>query len=235
MKLEFEILKDHEDFVAINKPSGWAVHKSKLVGNTPVVLQVLRDQLDCYLYPVHRLDQGTSGILIFAKSSEAASIFSMQIRGRLWDKTYQCLVRGWPKDSFSCNKPLRKAKDKEEKEAETDFNLLNKFEIPFGVGKFPTTRLSLIEATPKSGIYHQIRRHLNHLANPIVGDRMHGDNKINHLLTDHFSNKRLLLHASGLRFEWKKKDIQIECPISNEFKAVVAKIESSNILSNKVE
>ncbi len=213
----YEILTENEDFIAINKLAGEAVHASAHIGNAPVILQNLRDQIGQRLYPVHRLDQPTSGVLVFAKSSEAASVLAEQIRENQWQKEYHCICRGWMEESLVCEKPLKKLNGKDPKEALTTFESVQKWLLPYGNDRFPQTRVQKIKAFPKTGIYHQIRRHLNHLNFPIVGDRMHGDNKFNHLLKEKSEVEGLMLHAKRLSFDWRKKRIEIEAPYPNSF------------------
>ena len=70
----FHIIYEDEHYIAINKPTGILVHRTKISEDKIFVLQLLRDQIGERVFPIHRLDRATSGVLIFGKSSEAASL-----------------------------------------------------------------------------------------------------------------------------------------------------------------
>lgn len=83
----FEILYQDNNLIAINKPSGWLVHRSWLDKNESiVVMQTLRDQIGQHVFPVHRLDRPTSGVLLFALSSEVARSLSVQFASKQIEK-----------------------------------------------------------------------------------------------------------------------------------------------------
>ncbi|TFH91911.1 tRNA pseudouridine(65) synthase TruC [Vibrio ouci] len=206
-----EIVFQDEYFVAVNKPAGMLVHRSWLDKHeTQFVMQTLRDQIGQHVFPLHRLDRPTSGVLIFALSSEVASQVMPMFANHEMEKTYHAIVRGWIEESGRLDYALKveldkiadkhASQEKEAQEAITDYWPLAKVEVPHSTSKFPTTRYCLMEMKPLTGRKHQLRRHMAHLRHPIVGDTTHGDGKHNKLYREVYDSHRLLLHASSLEF-----------------------------------
>lgn len=206
-----EIVYQDEYFVAVNKPAGMLVHRSWLDKHeTQFVMQTLRDQIDQHVFPLHRLDRPTSGVLIFALSSQTASQAMPMFANHEMKKTYHAIVRGWIEEGARLDYPLKveldkiadkfASKEKEAQEAVTDYQPLAHVEVPLSTGRFPTTRYCLMELSPHTGRKHQLRRHMAHLRHPIVGDTTHGDGKHNKLFRDVYDSHRLLLHATSLEF-----------------------------------
>ncbi|WP_159653720.1 tRNA pseudouridine(65) synthase TruC [Vibrio atypicus] len=206
-----EIIYQDEYFVAVNKPAGMLVHRSWLDKHeTQFVMQTLRDQIGQHVFPLHRLDRPTSGVLIFALSSEVASQVMPMFANHEMEKTYHAIVRGWILEEGRLDYALKveldkiadkhASKEKEPQEAVTDYKPLAQVEVPHSTGRFPTTRYCLMEMKPLTGRKHQLRRHMAHLRHPIVGDTTHGDGKHNKLFRDVYDSHRLLLHASSLTF-----------------------------------
>lgn len=206
-----DIIYQDEYLVAVNKPAGMLVHRSWLDKHeTQFVMQTLRDQIGQHVFPLHRLDRPTSGVLIFALSSEIAAKVMPMFAMHQMEKTYYAVVRGWLENAAILDYPLTQeldkiadkfaSKQKEPQEAITEYRPIAKTEVPFSTGTFPTSRYTLIEMKPKTGRKHQLRRHMHHLSHPIIGDTTHGDGKHNRLFREHFDAHRLLLHAAELRF-----------------------------------
>jgi tRNA pseudouridine65 synthase len=193
--MELEILYRDELIVAVNKPSGWDVHRNEFNRHRPIVLQALRNQINKEVHPVHRLDGGTSGVLLFATEKEVLRFLNDQFQSRETAKVYHCISRGFAKD-INCQEPLRVHENVVD--AETDFKCLAQIVLPWPNEKFPQSRYSFLEARPKTGRFHQIRRHLRYLGWPIAGDTKHGDGTHNQLWRDQMKIERLLLHASSL-------------------------------------
>lgn len=216
--LELEILYQDEHFVAVNKPHGMLVHKTKLAAREDVaVLQVLRDQLGVKVNPVHRLDRKTAGVLLFAFSKEGTKAFQEALSSSETQKIYHAICRGFfPAEELVCKKALINDKLVEQ-EAETKFNLLKTVSIDVPFGKFATSRYSLVECNPKTGRMHQIRKHLNHLRYPIIGDRPHGCNKQNKLFLEKWNMNTMLLHH---------KTLKIKHPFTNEILQIEANFQS---------
>lgn len=198
---DFSILYEDEHYVAINKPTGILVHKTKISEDTVFVLQLLRDQLGQRIYPVHRLDRATSGVLIFGKTSEAASLLGQQFQSKDVQKTYWAVIRGFVEDVATIDYALLTEDRKKRQEAVTHYKRLLQVELPYAVGRYATARYSLVEVQTETGRRHQIRRHFSHLRHPIIGDRRHGDVKHNKFFANDLRIDRLLLHARSLK--WK--------------------------------
>jgi tRNA pseudouridine65 synthase len=217
--MKLEILYLDENLVAINKPSGLLVHRSEIDRHeTLFALQLIRNQVGQRVYPVHRLDKPTSGVLLFALNSETASLMVEQWRQRDVEKRYLAVTRGYMPDELHLDYPMVPPVDKFAKherikpaqEAITDFKLLAKVEIDVEIDKYPQSRYSLVEVMPKTGRKHQIRRHLKHLSHPIIGDARYGKGRHSRYFRDHFDAGRLLLHAWQLSFQHPYSDERID-------------------------
>ncbi|MFQ1054490.1 tRNA pseudouridine(65) synthase TruC [Gilliamella apicola] len=232
----FEILYQDNDLIAINKPSGWLVHRSWLDKyETVVVMQTLRDQIGQHVFPVHRLDRPTSGVLLFALSSEIARLMSEQFATKQIEKTYHAIVRGYVEGEAIIDYPLVEELDKiadkfadtnkPAQEAVTAYRGISKIEVPIKVGKFDTARYSFVELKPKTGRKHQLRRHMKHIFHPILGDSKHGDLHQNRAFAEFFSIKRLMLHASKLQITHpiNHKPIVIEANLEQQWQDILLK------------
>ncbi|GAM73022.1 tRNA pseudouridine synthase C [Vibrio ishigakensis] len=233
-----EIIYQDEYLVAVNKPAGMLVHRSWLDKHeTQFVMQTLRDQIGQHVFPLHRLDRPTSGVLVFALSSEYASKMMPMFAEHKFIKTYHAIVRGWIEEGdrldYALKVELDKIADKfasEEKEAQsaiTDYKPLAKVEVPYSTGKFPTSRYCLMELSPLTGRKHQLRRHMKHLRHPIVGDTTHGDGKHNRLYREEFGCERLMLHASRLEFEHPFTGMQmvLEARFDETWRSLIERFE----------
>lgn len=190
-----------DDFiVAVNKPSGLLVHRSTIdKQETRFAVQTLRNQLARRVYPVHRLDKPTSGVLLFTFHSEITQQIS-----QYWhtvEKRYLTIARG-SVSALTLNHAIRRIdhRGREKRQAaETIFEPLATAKLPISFGnrtnEFSDTTFSLLEAVPKTGRRHQIRKHLKHLSHPIVGDTRYGRGEINRYFRQAYQVNRLLLHC----------------------------------------
>jgi len=235
--LPLEILYQDDYLVAINKPSGLLVHRSLIDKHeTQFAVQLLRDQIGQKVYPPHRLDRPTSGVLLFALDPDTARLLTEQFTQGWVQKTYLALVRGFCAPEGVIDYPLKEeldeivdAKANQDKPAQaaiTHYKTLEQFELPFASGKHATSRYSLLELQPKTGRKHQLRRHLKHIFHPIVGDTTHGDGKQNRLFREQFGCERLMLHANRLTFQHPYSDslVKITTSIPFDFTAVLLKL-----------
>jgi len=204
-----EIIYQDEWLVAVNKPSGWLVHRSWLDRHETVfVMQTVRDQIGKHVFTVHRLDRPTSGVLLMALSSEVAHLLSQQFENHQIQKRYHAVTRGWLENEALLDYPLveeldkiadkKATQNKDPQPAVTHYRGMATVEMPVPVGRYPTARYSLVELEPKTGRKHQLRRHMSHLRHPIIGDSKHGDLRQNRGAAEHFGCERLMLHASQL-------------------------------------
>lgn len=225
-----KILYQDLDFVAVDKPSGLLVHRTGLSTDKECAMHLLRDELGQWVYPVHRLDRATSGVLIFALSSEAAEALSQEFREKRVRKTYLAVVRGYVEPLGAIDRPLKRnplKKDSVLLEAKTNYRLLAQAELPIAMGKFSTTRYSLVEVEISTGRLHQIRRHMSSIFHPIIGDTVYGDGKHNRLFRTEFGLNRLLLCAAQLSFchPFTKKDVVISAESKDEFLSDIHKLD----------
>lgn len=193
------ILYQDEHFVAVYKPPGMLVHRTRLSDGKVFALQTLRDQLDRHVFPIHRLDRPTAGVLLFALSAEAAARAVEVFTGRQVEKRYLAVVRGHAASSASIDHPLQESPEHPLQQAVSHYRRLATVRLDLAIGRYPEARYSLLEVMPQTGRMHQIRKHMKHVFHPIVGDTTHGEGRHNRLFRDHFDCPRLLLAALGLR------------------------------------
>jgi len=202
-----EILYQDEYIIAINKPRDLLVHKSFIASDIQeYAIQLLRDQIGQYVYPVHRLDRKTSGVLLFALNKEVLKQLNTVFATRQVEKKYIAIVRGYTADEETIDYALTNEKEQVQ-EAKTYYKTLQRVEVAVPFGQHATSRYSLVEAYPETGRQHQLRKHFKHIFHPILGSRPHGCNKQNKLWLDQFNLSAMLLHALELSFEH---------PITNE-------------------
>ncbi len=195
---DIPILARTEHWVAVAKPVDLMVHPSKLSQDRAFLVPILKARLGENLYPVHRLDRATSGVLLLARNKAAAAELGKAFQQRRVAKSYLAVVRGWMDDSGWIDRPLTTRGGDTEVPALTRYRCLGRVELPFAVGRYPTSRYSLIMARPHTGRTHQIRRHLKHCFHPIVGDTTYGEGRHNRFFRTHYGIHRMLLHALSL-------------------------------------
>jgi tRNA pseudouridine65 synthase len=194
--------------LAVHKPAGLLVHRSPIDAHeTEFALQYARDLNGGQrVYPVHRLDRPTSGLLLFARDAQTAGIL-----GKAWmagevGKTYIAMVRGWPPEQGCIDHPLRDEPEDGRpgveglpvREARTRYRRIAATEIPVHIEGYPTSRYSLMALYPVTGRKHQLRRHMKHISHPIIGDANHGRGRHNRYFALRFGQGRLMLAAIGM-------------------------------------
>lgn len=195
-----EILYQDEYVVAINKPRDLLVHKSFIASDIQeYAIQILRDQIGQYVYPVHRLDRKTSGVLLFALDKETLKVLNDDFATRKVEKKYIAIVRGYTIDEETIDYALTNDSGQTQ-EAKTYYKTLQRVEVDMPFGQHLTSRYSLVEAHPETGRQHQLRKHFKHIFHPIIGSRPHGCNKQNKLWLDTHNLGAMLLHALELEF-----------------------------------
>ncbi len=229
-----QILYEDQSYVAIHKPAGLLVHPSKIDSHEKITaVQILREQLQKQIFPVHRLDKPTSGVMIFALNSIAAEQLASQFRVNEVQKKYIALVRGHLKQEQLLDYPLKEeldaiadkhsSQERTAQQAQTWLHPVEYIEIPVRVDRYPTTRYSLVYASPKTGRKHQIRRHLRHLNHPIIGDVAHGCGEHNKYFEQRFQKRRLFLSCLQMTFFHFElnKSISVQSEICEDFKNVL--------------
>ena len=217
-----EILFADEHLVAINKPHGLLVHRSPIAMDaSEFALQLLRDQINHWVNPVHRLDRKTGGVLLFAVHKQIEIAVHELFTKNEVRKKYLAIVRGHTAPAGEIDYPLRKENGVLQ-EAFTKYVTLEKAELDIALGAHQTSRYSLVEASPETGRMHQLRKHFAHIHHPIIGDRPHGCNKQNKLFKERWEMNTMLLHASEITFKHPvtEEQITIHAPLQDEFNRV---------------
>jgi tRNA pseudouridine65 synthase len=209
------------DLIALDKPAALAVHRSRLIGNDDdYVMDRLRLQVEGPLHAVHRLDRATSGVLLVARNASAAAEIGRQLMARTVDKAYLAVVRGWPAEQGEIDYPLSGSSLRgEAKPALTRWRRLATIEVPIAQGRYAQQRYALLEVSPETGRYRQIRRHFHHVSHHLLGDTSHGRGDHNRLIRQHYGVHRLMLHAWRLRVEHPltREPLQVEAPLDREW------------------
>lgn len=203
-----DILYEDDDVIAVSKPAGVFVHRTSFSPEKKVLLQTVRDLIDTKLWPIHRLDRATSGVILFAKTPLAAKQLSLEFSRRQVKKHYLAIVRGYIDAKGKIDYPL-KDHTEQPKEAITTYQSLGKMELPIPVGRYATARYSLIRVIPVTGRRHQIRKHMSHIFHPIIGDTTYGEGRHNRLFRNEFGISRLLLIAHTISFRHPRSNILV--------------------------
>ncbi|MCO4786961.1 RluA family pseudouridine synthase [Marinomonas atlantica] len=233
--MTLEILHIDDDLVVVNKPSGLLVHRTDLAKHEQdAVVQRLNEQLGRWVFPIHRLDRATSGVLIMALNETAARKLGEQFMARTTGKHYLAIVRGHTADHGTIDYPLAKLNEEKgrsrfkiegtEKEAVSHFQTLETFEIPVPVSRYNQMRLSLVSVQPEHGRTHQIRRHFKHVFHPLLGDTRYGCRHHNQVMRDFWSEDlRLMLHAKQLSFTHPttQMHMSIDAPVPDDMQQLI--------------
>lgn len=208
------LLYQDDDVAVVNKPSGMLVHRG-WDNDKVVAMTLLRNRLGMHVYPVHRLDRGTSGALVFALNKPAASKLCGHFEAGEVGKTYVALVRGITPEQGTIDHPLAPSKGAQKRPAQTEFRRLGCFE-----------RYSLVEARPRTGRLHQIRRHLKHISHPLIGDVRYGKGEHNRHFREVFGLHRLALHALQIEFPHPTsgEPLRIRAPLPADLDAAFAQM-----------
>lgn len=221
------ILYRDAHYVGVDKPAGMLVHRTQIDRErNHVALQVLRDQLGQRVWPVHRLDRPTSGLLLFGLNPEAARALAEAFAQRRVVKRYLAVVRGWAPEQGRVERGV-KARDQVSRPLGiTDYRRLAQVELPIPVGPYPAARYSLLELRPLTGRRHQLRYHCAHLGHPIIGDTTYGRGEHNRLFRDQLGCRRLLLIAAGLAFRHPLSGAAVELSVQpdRELEALFARL-----------
>lgn len=229
-----DILYRDDFLVAINKPAGMLVHRSDIDRHeTRFALQLLRDQIGQRVFPLHRLDKGTSGVLLFAFDAGSARHVGLQFERDKVRKRYLAVVRGWPPEAGVIDHPLSRRHDDYGRKRSADtapaalpavtaYRRLATVELSEAVDRHPTSRYALVMLAPQSGRQHQLRRHLKHIAHPIIGDATWGKGSHNRFFQQRFGSRRLLLACTELALCHPRdgRAISIAAPPGDDFRKV---------------
>lgn len=222
-----EVIFEDTHYIAIDKQPGFHVHPPEnslwKVPRDRICLYLLRNHLKAYVYPIHRLDAATGGVLLFAKTPEAAGKIQQLIQAQDIQKRYLTVVRGYTNIEGCIDKPLLSDSSDQLLESLTVYRNHAKVELPYAVGKrHASARYSLLEVEPKTGRYHQIRRHFASNSHPVIGDITHGDSYHNRFFREQLEITGLLLHSFELCFlhPYNQERIQIQTSWSPRWQKV---------------
>ncbi len=221
--MKLEIIHRTDRMIAINKPHGLLVHRSSIARDAKhAALQLLRDQIAQRVYPVHRLDRKTGGVLLFALDREMQALLSSMFMESKIKKEYLAIVRGYTAEKETIDYALKNEQGKTQK-AVTRYHRLAQTEIPYALGKYASQRYSLVCIQPETGRMHQIRKHFSHIFHPVIGDSSHGCNKQNRFFKHQFSLATMMLHARRLSFQHPERmeEVVIEAQIHAEFERMI--------------
>lgn len=202
------------------------VHRTSIAqDNDPVVLQLLREQTGRMVYPVHRIDRPTSGVLVFAHSPEIVTALQQELGKEDCHKRYSALVRGWISEEIVWDREVKNDRGNL-KDAITRFLPCEKFEIPYPTDRYANARYSIVDAFPVTGRWHQIRQHLAQMRHYIVNDRVHGDGKQNNIFTNQLMIREMFLHAATFEFTHPVSNeiIRLEAPFPEHWTKIRAMI-----------
>lgn len=211
------ILYRDDRIVAADKPAGLLVHRG-WANDRDVLMMRVRDAVGCHVHPIHRLDRGASGVVLFALDKEAAAALSQQFEARAVAKTYRALVRGVPQPAeLTIDHPIPRTEGGPRVESITDVRVLEIF-----------GRYSWVEARPRTGRMHQIRRHLKHISCPLIGDVRYGKGEHNRLFRSEYALHRLALHACRLELEhpFTGDRLSIDAPLPPDLDNALARLRA---------
>lgn len=214
--LTLTLLYEDEYLVAIDKPAWSVVHPTRGARDALIITQRLTKQLGVSIYPIHRLDRQTSGVLLLAKSPTVANTLSQEIREGRMRKSYLGLCRGLIHESQSIDHPV--PEDDARRSAFTEVEPLEHF----------CQRYTLLRARPLTGRRHQIRYHLKHINHPLAGDVKYGKGDINRFFRSTFGLGRFFLHAESIQIihPVQLRYIELSCPLAPDLEQVLNQLRN---------
>lgn len=221
IKRKVPILFSDERCVIVDKPANLLVHRVEMSRDRQYLLQIVRDQIGRKVYPAHRLDRPTAGLVLFATGQDAASAFGKLFAGSEVKKKYLALARGHTDDEGVIDTPI--VEGERELPARTIYRTLERIELPIPVGPYGAARYSLVEIELKTGRTHQIRRHFARISHHLIGDTKYGDGRHNRMFRENFNCHRLFLVAKSLEFihPFTGGTVRVETEIDRELRGVL--------------
>jgi tRNA pseudouridine65 synthase len=219
------VLYADESLAVVDKPAGLMAHASAMArGEDDFLVDRLREQFARKVHLVHRLDRATSDCLLVAFDASTAAALGAAFMSRDVNKDYLAICRGWTEVGIDLDYPLDGGPGKPEKKpAQTRFLRLGTGELDLPSASHETSRYSLLQCTPLTGRYRQIRRHLKHLSHHLIGDSSHGDGRHNRNFRMQGVH-RMLLHAWRLGFvhPGSGQALRVEAPLDAEFRRALS-------------
>lgn len=227
LPMPLDILYRDAHYIAVYKPPNLLLHRSPISQDEVFLLQLLRNQIGQWVYPVHRLDRATAGLVVFGLDPEAAQRLAQHFTDRTVEKVYWLLCRGWVDESATIDHPVLAREERgEAKPAITDYRRLAAVELPYAVDRYPSSRYSLVEARPRTGRRHQIRKHFKHISHHLIGDTTYGNGKHNRFFREQFGINRLLLLSRELHFVHPYSGEQMDpvAPLDDEWQLLLTNL-----------
>ncbi|WP_320243935.1 pseudouridine synthase [Tenacibaculum sp. 1B UA] len=230
--MNLDVLYEDDYILCVSKPNNVVVHHahhSRNVADEDSLLQLIQQQFDQKMYPVHRLDRKTSGIILLAKETEFVAKFQELFTKNKIQKTYYGVVRGHAPKTKIIDSPVKGRDANVYKNAETHLFTVENVIIDIPVKPYDTSRYSLVKLLPKTGRLHQLRIHMNKISHPLIGDPKYGDKNHNTMFIDNFTCENLFLHAHSLEFThpYSNKKLSIEADFSKDWYVIFEKFNWS--------
>jgi tRNA pseudouridine65 synthase len=231
--MTLEIIFEDEYCITVNKPNNVLVHHahhSRNVAEEKSLLQLLQAQVGIKLYPIHRLDRKTSGIILLAKETRFVAKFQELFTKNTIQKIYYGIVRGHTPETKIIDSPVKGRDGKVHKEALTHLKTLEKVILDIPVKPYDSSRYSLVEMKPKTGRMHQLRVHMNKISHPLIGDTKYGDKNHDMMFDKNFGCKNMFLHAGSLEFihPYSKKPLKVNAVFPEDWIAIYKKFSWKN-------
>jgi tRNA pseudouridine65 synthase len=231
--MTLKIIFEDEYCITVNKPNNVLVHHahhSRNVAEEKSLLQLLQAQVGIKLYPIHRLDRKTSGIILLAKETRFVAKFQELFTKNTIQKIYYGIVRGHTPETKIIDSPVKGRDGKVHKEALTHLKTLEKVILDIPVKPYDSSRYSLVEMKPKTGRMHQLRVHMNKISHPLIGDTKYGDKNHDMMFDKNFGCKNMFLHAGSLEFihPYSKKPLKVHAVFPEDWIAIYKKFSWKN-------
>jgi tRNA pseudouridine65 synthase len=202
--MNLDIIFEDQFIICVNKPNNMVVHHayhSRNVADEMALLQLIQAEKGIKVYPIHRLDRKTSGIILLAKETIHVSKFQELFTNNEIEKTYYGVVRGFSPESKIIDSPVKGRDASIHKDALTYLKTLEQIVLEIPVKPYDSSRYSLVELKPKTGRMHQLRVHTNKISHPLIGDIKYGDKNHDLMFEENFGWKNMFLHAGHLKFK----------------------------------
>ncbi|MEE9407475.1 MAG: pseudouridine synthase [Polaribacter sp.] len=233
--MSLEIIFEDEYIICVNKPNNMLVHHahhSRNVADETSLLQLILEETGLKVYPIHRLDRKTSGIILLAKETVHVSKFQDLFTNDAIQKTYYGIVRGYSPTYKIIDSPVKGRDANVHKKALTHLKTLAQITLDIPVKPYDSSRYSMLELSPKTGRMHQLRVHTNKISHPLIGDPKYGDKNHNIMFEENFKCVNMFLHAGKLEFKhpFTAEELILKAPFPTDWIALFEEFKWKNPL-----
>lgn len=233
--MSLQIVFEDDYLICVHKPNNMLVHHarhSRNVSDEVSLLQLIEEEKGLKVYPIHRLDRKTSGIILLAKETQFISKFQDLFTADEIQKTYYGVVRGFSPDTKVIDSPVKGRDANVHKEALTHLKTLEQVLLDIPVKPYDSSRYSLVELSPKTGRMHQLRVHSNKISHPLIGDTKYGDKNHDMMFDEKFGWKNMFLHAGKLEFKhpFTSEELTLKAPFPKDWITLFAEFKWKNPL-----